>query len=214
MGEKRWRCSVCGYIHVGEAPPEVCPVCGVDSTFFELLVEEPAHPTQSAQLKEKSISGLDIPRGIKPALYKISYGLYIITSRDGDKINGQCANTAFQVTSEPATVAVGINKQNYTHQFIEASGLVGISILGQQEHDLVRKFGYQSGRNVDKFIDVSYKIGPSGVPILDEAIAFLEGRVTRKMDCGTHTLFLLEITSGEIRLDAEPMTYAYFRATK
>lgn len=212
MATTKWKCSVCGYIHEGTAPPEKCPICGVDSSFFEPLEESEA-PTEQVQSAASPVVQ-DILRGIKPALFKISYGLYIVTSLEGQKINGQCANSVFQVTSEPAKVAIGINKQNYTHQFIEASGLVGISILGKQGHDLVRKFGYQSGRNANKFADVGYRSGSSGVPILDKAIAFLEGKVINKMDCGTHTLFLLDITNGGLTEDAEPMTYAYFRATK
>lgn len=204
---KQWRCKVCGYIHSGDTPPDVCPLCGVDSTHFELIAEA---GTAKAALTMKK----DIPQGVKPALFKISYGVFIITSVNGDKINGQCANTVFQVTSDPATVAIGINKSNYTHEFIETSGIVGISILGKQGHDFVRKFGYSSGRNTEKFTGVSYKIGANGAPILEDCVAYLEGKITNKMDCGTHTLFLVEITNGDVKSDSEPMTYDYFRATK
>lgn len=211
MTKIRWKCTVCGYIHEGDTPPDTCPICGVESTLFERMDES---VTAVEQTPPVPTSSPDIQHGIKPALFKISYGLFIISAIDRHKLNGQCANTVFQITSEPATVAIGINKQNYTHQFIEASGLVGISILGKQGHNLVRKFGYQSGRNTDKFSDVSYRIGASGVPILNDAIAFLEGKVVNKMDCGTHSLFLLDITEGDLTVNAEPMTYAYFRATK
>ncbi|HWJ02935.1 MAG TPA: flavin reductase [Verrucomicrobiae bacterium] len=213
MGEKRWRCTVCGYIHTGENPPEVCPVCGVDSTFFELVTEDTpqtgagAPPAQGAGNKE-------IAHGIKPALFKISYGLYIITSVNGEKINGQCANTAFQITSEPPRIAIGINKNNYTHEFIQASGVVGVNILGQQGHDLVRNFGYRSGRDGDKFAGIAFRKGTTGVPILAGAIGYIEGKVIDSMDCGTHTLFLLDVVDGDLQVDGEPMTYEYFRKTK
>ncbi len=210
MEQKRWRCTVCGYIHMGDAPPEVCPVCGVDSSFFEAVTDD----TPAAEPATPPAPKADIPHGIKPALFKITYGLYIVTSVKGDKINGQCANTVFQITSEPGTVAIGINKSNYTHEFIQASGLVGISILGQHGHDLVRNFGYRSGRDEDKFAGISYHTGETGVPILGDCIAFLEGKVAQQMDCGTHTLFLLNILAGDLVSDNEPMTYAYFRATK
>lgn len=211
MSEKRWRCTVCGYIHVGEAPPEVCPVCGVDASFFEPVSDMP----EALEVKAPPVNqGQEIPHGIKPALFKISYGLYIVTAVNGGKINGQCANTVFQITSEPAKVAIGINKGNLTHEFIEASGLVAISILGQQAHDLVRGFGYRSGRDADKFAGVAYHTGVTGAPVLDGCVAFLEGKVVDKLDCGTHTLFLLDIVNGDLQADTEPMTYAYFRATK
>jgi flavin reductase (DIM6/NTAB) family NADH-FMN oxidoreductase RutF/rubredoxin len=209
MSNKSWKCTVCGYIHVGENPPDICPVCGVDSSFFELVTEE-----ESKVEKPAPVASADIPHGVKPALFKISYGLYIVTSLDGDKINGQCCNTFFQITSDPARVAVGINKSNYTHQFIENSGKVGIGILGQTGHDLVRNFGYRSGRDSNKFEGISYTKGETGVPIITDCIAFLEGQVVDKMDCGTHTLFLIDVLSGDLHSDAEPMTYAYFRQTK
>lgn len=211
MATTKWKCTVCGYIHEGDAPPEKCPICGADSTFFVRL-EEGETPTE--QVQPVISSEQNAPHGIKPALFKISYGLYIVSSKDGQKLNGQCANCVFQVTSEPPKVAIGINKENLTHQFIESSGLVGISLLGKQGHDLVRRFGYQSGRKADKFANTAYRIGVSGVPILDNSIAFLEGKVINKMDCGTHTLFLLDITNGDLTANEEPMTYAYFRATK
>jgi flavorubredoxin/flavin reductase (DIM6/NTAB) family NADH-FMN oxidoreductase RutF/rubredoxin len=206
---KQWRCEVCGYIHNGDTPPDTCPLCGVDSSYFVLVTETGIETAPEAPPVKQ-----EIPAGVKPALFKISYGLFVITSANGDKINGQCANTAFQITSEPATVAIGINKNNYTHEFIEASGVVGISILGKQGHDLVRRFGYSSGRNTEKFAGVNYKYGANGAPILEDCVAYLEGKVTNKMDCGTHTLFLVEVTNGEVKSDAESMTYEYFRATK
>lgn len=209
---KQWKCKVCGYIHSGDNPPDACPLCGVDSSQFELVTETVA-AAAAAPVTSQAAPG-EVPQGIKPALFKMSYGLYIITSVNGDKINGQCANTAFQITSEPATVALGINKNNYTHGFIEASGIVGISILGKQGHDLVRKFGYSSGRNTEKFTGVSYKLGTNGAPIMDDCVAYLEGKIKNKMDCGSHTLFLVEVTNGDVKSDSEPMTYDYFRATK
>ncbi|MDA8441706.1 MAG: flavin reductase [Peptococcaceae bacterium] len=217
MSEKQWRCTVCGYIHVGENPPDVCPVCGVDSSFFELLsgqAEAPANAHVVAPAPVPTPVG-NIQHGIKQALYKISYGLFIITSAAGDKLAGQCANTCFQITSDPARVAIGINKHNHTHAIIEASGLVGISILGQHGQDLARNFGYRSGYNVDKFAGLTYKKGQFGVPLLEQdCVASLEGKVINQMDCGTHTLFLLDIVNGDSMADAEPMTYDYFRQTK
>lgn len=216
---KKWRCTVCGYIHEGDNPPDVCPICGVGPEFFE-PVEEKKQSTvdgQSGSIKTTPIiTGLKDPKSMQSALFKISYGLFIITSRQGDKINGQCANTVFQITSDPMRIAMGINKSNLTHEFIKASGVVGVTILGEDGHDLVRRFGYSSGRDKDKFDGLEYVQGTTGVPIVQGGIAFLEGKILPEkcVDVGTHTLFMAEIIDGAVIEDKEPMTYAYFRKTK
>lgn len=207
---KKWRCKICGYIHEGENPPDVCPVCGVGPEEFE-LVEEGA-PADKAAPAEKAA-----PKGqAGTAVFKLTYGLFIVTSVKGDKINGQTANTVFQVTSDPLQVAIGINKGNLTHEYIMDSGIIGVSILGQDGHDLVRRFGYKSGREQDKFAGLTYSLGVTGAPLVGGAIAYLECRVNRErsVDVGTHTLFVAEVVDGEVREDREPMTYAYFRLTK
>lgn len=210
---KKWRCTVCSYIHEGETPPDVCPVCGVGPEFFE-PVEEGAVPDKRSAVPEGSA---EVPKGqANTAVFKLTYGLFIVTSVKGNKINGQAANTVFQVTSEPLQVALGINKGNLTHEYIMDSGIIGISILGQDGHDLVRRFGYKSGREIDKFAGVSYSKGSIGVPLVDGAIAYLECRLYRErsVDVGTHTLCVAEVVDGGVREDREPMTYAYFRQTK
>ncbi|KLU60954.1 high molecular weight rubredoxin [Peptococcaceae bacterium CEB3] len=205
---KQWRCTICGYVHTGETPPEVCPVCGADSSFFEEVTGE-AGEGGGLTGGEPLIKG-----GPKQALHKITYGLFIVSSLRGEEINAQCANTVFQITSEPATVAIGINKNNYTHDFIEASGVVGISILDCQGQNLARRFGYRSGRDADKFAGIPYRTGVTGVPLPDGCLGFLEGKVRDKLDCGTHTLYLLDVVNGGLYSDEEPMTYSYFRASK
>ncbi len=97
--------------------------------------------------------------------YKISYGLYVVSSRRGDKLNGQIANTVFQVTSEPPTIAVSINKQNLTHKFIEESKVFAVSILSKEAPmQFIGHFGFKSGRDIDKFKNIDYKVGVSGAP--------------------------------------------------
>ncbi len=104
-------------------------------------------------------------------LHKISYGLYIISSKKDSKINGQIANTVFQITSEPPTIAVSINKQNLTHEFIQESKIFTISIISQNtQMKLIGNFGFKSGRDFDKFSDVIYKISKKGVPIIMEIV--------------------------------------------
>ncbi|HBV86498.1 MAG TPA: flavin reductase [Desulfosporosinus sp.] len=212
--DKRWRCTVCGYIHTGDNPPDICPICGVDASFFELVTEE-GEAKAPAPVPAKPVPNqLDKAASIRQALYRISYGLYIITAHAEGKDNGQCANTCFQITSEPARIAIGINKQNYTHELIQKSGKFGVSVLSQTGHDYARGFGYRSGRNINKFEGIAVHRGESGVLLLDDVLVTMEAVVSGQLDCGTHTLFLGDVTGGEILQEGDPMTYAYFRASK
>ncbi|MDP4125931.1 MAG: flavin reductase [Bacillota bacterium] len=213
--EKSWRCTVCGYIHTGENPPEECPICGVDSSFFELVTENEANKPKEVKPVTKPVTEQpDMATAIRQALYRISYGLYIITAQADGRDNGQCANTCFQITSDPARIAIGINKTNFTHELIQKSGKFGVSVLSQTGHDYARGFGYRSGRDVNKFESVAVHRGQSGVLLLDDSLVTMEATVMGQLDAGTHTLFLAEVTAGEILQEGDPMTYAYFRASK
>ncbi len=149
-------------------------------------------------------------------LHQINYGLYIITSTKGGKFNGQIANTLFQVTSEPPTVAVSINKQNLTHEFIRDSRVFAASILSQDPPlSFIGDFGFKSGRDVDKLAQVSYKIGKTGAPVvLDHTLGYLEVKVINEVDVGTHTIFIGELVEAETLRSGEPMTYAYYHEVK
>ena len=153
----------------------------------------------------------------KSAFYKLSYGIYIVTSGKEGRFNGQIANTVFQVTSEPPTIAVSINKQNYTHEQIVASRSFAVSILEEAAPmTLIGRFGFKSGKEIDKLEGIRTRMGKTGIPIVtDHAVAFIEAEVVSEMDCGTHTIFLGRIVECDI-LDAvaEPMTYAYYHAVK
>jgi len=153
----------------------------------------------------------------KGAFHKLSYGLYVITSGKEGKFNGQIANTVFQVTSEPPTVVVSINKANYTHDHIRSSRRFAVSILEEATPmTMIGRFGFKCGRDIDKFEGIRVKTGKTGVAIVtDHTVAFIETEVIGEMDCGTHTLFLGKVVECDI-LDAaaEPMTYAYYRKIK
>ncbi len=152
----------------------------------------------------------------KKAFYKLSYGLYIVTSGADGKYGGQIANTVFQVTSEPATVAVSINKKNHTHSLIVAGGKFTVSMLEEATPmTLIGRFGFKSGRDTDKFAETQTRTGITGLPIVTEhAVAFLEANLVGSMDCGTHTIFLGNVMEGGILSDSEPMTYAYYQKVK
>ncbi len=151
----------------------------------------------------------------KAALYKITYGLYIVTSVRGEEKNGFVCNTAFQITSKPPQVAIGVSTDNYTHEFIRESGLFGISVIGREvDRKMIQVFGYASGRDRDKFAEVAWEAGSTGVPLLKDGIlATMECRVKASVSLSTHTIFIGEVVDGKVLSDAEPMTYEYYRST-
>ena len=151
------------------------------------------------------------------ALYRISYGLYIVCSGDRNKGNGFISNTVFQVTAEPARFAACCNKENYTAQFIQKSGIFSVSVLHEDTSpDIFGRFGYKSGKDFNKMEGMQIRYGETGVPIvLNDAIAFLECRVVQTFDVGTHLLFIGELVQSGILNDTlEPITYLYYRQIK
>ena len=150
------------------------------------------------------------------ALQKLGYGLYVVCSKKEDKLNGQIANTIFQVCSEPPVIAVAINRQNLTHEFIAQSKVFTGSILSQETPlSFIGNFGFKSGRQVDKFSNVHYRLGETLAPIvLDHTLAFLEAKTINQVEVGTHTIFLGEIVRAEVVKEGDPMTYAYYHQVK
>jgi len=150
------------------------------------------------------------------ALHSISYGLYVVGSRKGDKLNAQIANTVIQVCSAPPTIAVCINRDNLTHELILASKVYTASVLSQDTPlSFIGAFGFKSGRDSDKLKGVGYKMGTTGAPVvLDHAVSFMEARVLDHLDAGTHTIFVGELVEADVLSEAEPMTYAYYHQVK
>ena len=146
----------------------------------------------------------------------VSYGLYIVTSKKSRELNGQIANTVFQVCAEPPVIAVCINKKNYTHKFIEESGVFAISILSKEAPmKLIGQFGFKSGRDIDKFENVNYKVGKTGAPLVtDFTVGFIEAEVMKSMEVGTHTLFVGKVVEASVLGREEPLTYAYYHEIK
>jgi len=150
------------------------------------------------------------------ALWKISYGLYIVSTRFGNTLNGQIANTVFQVTADPVKIVVALNKGNYTHELLKKSKVFSVTILERETPmSLIGTFGFKSGREVNKFEAVEYKMGSSGAPIVTEhALASLECEVEAELDAGTHTLFLARVVGAEVYKEGQPMTYDYYHEVK
>ncbi len=144
---------------------------------------------------------------------QLSYGLYVVTSKLGDRLNGQLVNTVIQVTSDPPRVAVIINKNNLTHEFIMESRIFGATVLEQSTPMIfIGLFGFKTGRNVDKLSQVNYVTGVTGCPLVTEhALSVLEARVISSVDVGTHTLFVGDVLSSDVLEQGQPLTYEFYR---
>lgn len=146
----------------------------------------------------------------KNAFRSMSYGVYIISTLDGERPTGCVANSAMQITSEPATIAVSINHDNYTNGCIEKTGKFAISILSEQsEPSLIGTFGFQSGKDVNKFDGVE-AVEKEGISVVADACAYVVCKVIDKMETTTHTVFLGEVIDADVLKQEDAMTYAYY----
>jgi ferric-chelate reductase [NAD(P)H] len=150
------------------------------------------------------------------ALFSMSYGMYIVSSRLPEKLNGQVANAAMQTTAAPATVCVCLNRENLTETCVRETGLFAVSVL-QDETPMpfIGTFGFKSGRDIDKFTGVDYIMGDLNIPIVKEwCLSALEAKVTGILDLKTHTLFVGEIVSTRSFKVGSPLTYANYHLIK
>ncbi len=147
------------------------------------------------------------------ALFKIEYGLYVLTANDG-KDNGCIINTVMQVTSNPCQIAIAVNKANYTCELIQRTKKFNLSILDKNtKFDLIKNFGYQSGRNVDKFENFfDTKRSPNGVLyITQNTNAFLSAYVKQEVDLDTHILFVAQLVEAQSLSDVQTLTYDFYQ---
>jgi len=149
---------------------------------------------------------------MRQALRELSYGVYIVTSHSGEKLNGQISNAVIQVTCEPACILAAINKKELTHDYIVNSGVLAVGILADDTPlKFIGTFGYNSGRNTDKFAKIPYKLGVTGCPLVTEnVLSFIEAKVSTTVDAGSHSLFIANIINAEIIKEGIPLTYANF----
>ena len=142
----------------------------------------------------------------------MSYGLYLVSSRVGDKMNGQIVNTVIQVTSTPPCFAVIINRKNYTHELISAGKIFGVSVLKETTpFQFIGLFGFRSGRDINKFENVEYVEGLTGCPLVTEhALGVMEVKLTQHLTVGTHTVFIGEVVSSRSITQGLPLTYEYY----
>ena len=148
------------------------------------------------------------------ALFNLSYGLYVLTAREDGRDCGCIVNTVTQLTENPTRIALSVNKQNFTNEVIQRTGVFNISVLTEAATmDLFRHFGFQSGRDVDKFAGRTDPTSENGLRYIDgPANALISGKVEQAIDCGTHMLYIALVTEARKLSDAPSLTYAYYFA--
>ena len=150
----------------------------------------------------------------RKAMYKLSYGLFILTAKEAEKDNGCIINTAIQAASEPNQLSICVNKANYTHDMIERTGKFTVSVLSQNaEFELFKHFGFQSGRDTNKFETFEKcSRGINGIYYITEGTnAYISVTVTKTEDLGSHTMFIGEITDMEVLSNVPSVTYDYYQ---
>ena len=147
-------------------------------------------------------------------MFKIGYGLYVLTAKDDAKDNGCIINTVMQVTSNPLQVAIAVNKKNYTNEMIQKTRKFNLSILSEKaDFEIYKHFGYQSGREVDKFASFTEaKRSPNGVLYITKGTnAYISAYVQQEVDLGTHSLFIAQLVASESLSDDKSATYDYYQ---
>ncbi len=147
-------------------------------------------------------------------MYKITYGLYMLTTTDGEKQNGCIVNTVNMLTDNPKRITVFVNKANYTEELLRKTGVFNVSVLTKSApFELFKQFGFVSGRDKDKFEEGRYETSENGLYYLPEhANALISGKVVDAYDYGTHTLFVAEVTEAKKLADEESVSYEYYQA--
>ena len=150
------------------------------------------------------------------AFFKLSYGLYIVTSKNDNQESGCVINTMTQVTAEPSQVCITLNKENYTTQIIEKSGVFNVSVLLEKvPMEIIRTFGFQCGKDVNKFENIAYETDVNDVKYLTEnTAAMFACRVKKTVDVGTHLMFISEVEDAQTLSDETVLTYAAYHDKK
>ena len=149
----------------------------------------------------------------KKALYNLSYGVFMLSTRSGEKVNGCITNTCMQVANNPIRIAISVLNSNYTCDLIKESGIFALSLLDVNcSFETIKHFGFQSGRDVDKFGNITPPTDCNDVPYLGwQSCAVISGKVVEQHDLGTHTLFIAEVVDAKVLSDKEPITYAKYQ---
>ena len=145
------------------------------------------------------------------ALFNIGYGLYVVTAKDGEKDNGCIVNAVTQLTDKKLRVAVTINKQNLTHDMVKNTGICNVNCLSEETpFEIFEYFGFQSGRNVEKFVSPNLQRSENGLVTLPYTNSFFSLKVEQEVDLDSHTLFICEVTEAQVLSNKPTMTYTYY----
>ncbi|MCI2068630.1 MAG: rubredoxin [Bacilli bacterium] len=200
----KFTCGICGYVYDEEKTgvkfadlPDnwVCPVCGAGKAAFKKVEEAPVIERAS--------------------LFTISYGLFVLTTKDGNKHNGCIINTLTQVTDTPTQIQITVQKKNYTCELIQKSKVFNISVLSEEvPFSIFQRFGFQCGRTVDKFAGFDEKaLSANGLYFLTSyANGLISAKVVKEIDLGTHMMFIGEVTEGRVLSKVPSVTYTYYQA--
>lgn len=144
------------------------------------------------------------------ALTKLSYGMYVIGTRDNERFCGCIANSLIQITAEPVTIALSINHNNYTNECIKNTKEFSVCVLGEKINPIIiGTFGFRSARDFNKFEKVEHQI-VAGLPICNDSCAYLLCKVINTTETNTHTIFIADVTQCQTTKEETPMTYAYY----
>ena len=149
----------------------------------------------------------------KETMYHLTYGLFVLTAKQGEKDNGCIINTAIQAASEPNQISIAVNKANFTHDMVKETGEFTISIISQEaSFELFKRFGFQTGRETEKFDGFSAKErGKNGIFYITEGTnGYISVKVEKTVDLGSHTMFIGTVTDMEVLSDKASVTYAYY----
>lgn len=199
---KRYKCHVCGDVFdVADGEEAVCPICNRRGDALEEI--SVAQSTKNAE-----------PAFDKTAMYKLTYGLFVLTTMMEGRDNGCIVNTVMQVSSTPNRIALSVNKGNYTERTLRETGVCNVCVLSQDApFELFKRFGFASGRDTDKFASFTdYARTENGLTYLTAfSNAVFSLKVISSVDSGSHTLFLCEITGGKTLSPRPSVTYEYYQ---
>lgn len=150
----------------------------------------------------------------RKAMYDLSYGVFVLATKAGERKNACITNTCIQVANDPTRIAIAVINKNYTCELIRESGVFCLTLLNTDcTPQTINHFGYQSGRNVDKFDGMELPADANGVPYIPwQSCSYISGRVVESHELGSHTLFIAEVVDAEKTSGGEPLTYAYYQA--
>lgn len=149
----------------------------------------------------------------KKAMHNLTYGLFVLTAKSGQKMNGCIINTVMQVTSEPNRIAIAVNKANYTHDIVKETGKFTVSVISEKaDFELFRHFGFSTGRETDKFHDFEdYQLVENELAYITKGTnAYISAEVEKTEDLGSHTLFIAKVTEMEVLNEDPSVSYAYY----